>query len=403
MKAILSITLFFLMGHVVAQRMTPQQYIETYKDAAIAQMKRLGVPASIILAQGILETESGNSDLVKRSNNHFGIKCKSSWTGQSVRHTDDAPNECFRKYTSAMESYQDHSDYLYNSPRYESLFKLSPTDYKSWAYGLKKAGYATNPQYPQILINNIEKYNLQQYNEPASGDKMADLASIQVAEPLMEASNATSVQNTPSHVGASVVAEKEPNAFKKLFSNKKNTSKQYFNNLKAVMAFKGTSLLAIATENDIALSKLLEYNDLTIDGLLDADQWIYLERKHKEGYRNTHTALQNETLHQASQFYAVQLDQLALYNRLNANTILKKGQTINLKPAAFIEAAPTASTIPAKVNVQVAVGSKVHEVQPKEGLYSLAKKYNVSIEEIKEWNQLTSNDIKVGQQLIIAK
>jgi hypothetical protein len=122
-----------------------------------------------------------------------------------------------------MESYQDHSDYLYNSPRYESLFKLSPTDYKSWAYGLKKAGYATNPQYPQILISNIEKYNLQQYNEPASGERMADQSSIQVTEPLMEASNATSLQNTPSHVGASVVVEKEPNAFRKLFSNKKNT------------------------------------------------------------------------------------------------------------------------------------------------------------------------------------
>jgi LysM repeat protein len=403
MKAILSITLFFLMGSVVAQRMTTQQYIETYKDAAIAQMKRLGVPASIILAQGILETESGNSDLVKRSNNHFGIKCKSSWTGESVRHTDDAPNECFRKYTSAMESYQDHSDYLYNSPRYESLFKLSPTDYKSWAYGLKKAGYATNPQYPQILISNIEKYNLQQYNEPASGDRMADLASIQVAEPIKEASNPTSLKNTPSHVGAPVVVEKEPNAFKKLFSNKKNTSKQYFNNLKAVMAFKGTSLLAIATENNIALSKLLEYNDLTDDGLLDADQWIYLEKKRKEGNSITHTALQNETLHQASQFYAVQLDQLALYNQLNANAILKKGQTIYLKPAVFTENTPAASTTTTKVNVQLAASTKVHEVQPKEGLYSLAKKYNISIEEIKEWNQLTSNEIKVGQQLIIAK
>jgi LysM repeat protein len=403
MKAILSITLFFLMGHVVAQRMTPQQYIETYKDAAIAQMKRLGVPASIILAQGILETESGNSDLVKRSNNHFGIKCKSSWKGESVRHTDDAPNECFRKYTSAMESYQDHSDYLYNSPRYESLFKLSPTDYKSWAYGLKKAGYATNPQYPQILISNIEKYNLQQYNEPASGERMTDQASIQVAEPLMEASNTTSVQNIPSQVGASVVVEKEPNAFKKLFSNKKNTSKQYFNNLKAVMAFKGTSLLAIATENDIALSKLLEYNDLTDDGLLDADQWIYLEKKHKEGNSNTHTALQNETLHQVSQFYAVQLDQLALYNQLNVNAIIKKGQTIYLKPAVFTANTPAASTTSTKVNMQVSASTKEHEVQPKEGLYSIAKKYNISIEEIKEWNQLTSNDIKVGQKLIIAK
>src|SRR5690606_19407997 len=128
-----------------AQKMTPAEYIETYKDAAIAQMKRLGVPASIILAQGLLETESGNSDLVKRSNNHFGIKCKSTWTGESVKHTDDAPNECFRKYASAMDSYKDHSDYLYSNARYASLFKLAPTDYKGWAYGLKKAGYATNP------------------------------------------------------------------------------------------------------------------------------------------------------------------------------------------------------------------------------------------------------------------
>lgn len=408
MKAILSISLFFLMSHVVAQRMTPQEYIETYKDAAIAQMKRLGVPASIILAQGILETEAGNSDLVKRSNNHFGIKCKSTWTGESVRHTDDAPNECFRKYPSAMESYQDHSDYLYTSPRYASLFKLDPTDYKGWAYGLKRAGYATNPRYPQILISNIEKYNLQQYNQPASGDRMADVASIQMEPALMTSSGPTEANNNNSSTGESVVVEKEKDAniFRKLFSGKKNTAKQYFNNLRAVMAFKGTSLLAIATENDIALSKLLEYNDLLEDGLLASDQWIYLEKKHKEGNSATHTALQNETLHQASQFYAVQLDKLASYNQLSADAIIKKGQTIRLKPAAFINTTATAAsitTIKEKEKVVPSISQKVHEVQPKEGLYSIAKKYNVSIEEIKEWNQLSSNDIKVGQQLIIAK
>ncbi|HSN62044.1 MAG TPA: glucosaminidase domain-containing protein, partial [Ferruginibacter sp.] len=271
-KSILSIVLFLIMGNVYAQRMTVQEYVETYKDAAIAQMKRLGVPASIILAQGILETESGNSDLVKRSNNHFGIKCKSSWTGMSVTHTDDAPNECFRKYNSAEESYRDHSDYLFNSPRYASLFQLAATDYKGWAYGLKRAGYATNPHYPQILISNIEKYNLQQYNfitDPLSPLGEVDLSAVPVAE----------IQKGPSPA-AEVTTQKEPNVFKKLFSGKKNKGNQYFNKLKAVMAFRGTSLLAIATENDIALAKLLEYNDLKEDGLLKEDQWIYLEKKH---------------------------------------------------------------------------------------------------------------------------
>src|SRR6188472_2407381 len=155
---------------VYAQNLTPEQYIEKHKELAIKEMKRMGVPAAISLAQGILETENGNSDLVKKSNNHFGIKCKSTWTGESVRHTDDAPNECFRKYNSAADSYRDHSDYLYYTPRYASLFNLSPTDYRGWAYGLKAAGYATNPRYPQILISNIEKYNLQQYNEPLTAD-----------------------------------------------------------------------------------------------------------------------------------------------------------------------------------------------------------------------------------------
>jgi flagellum-specific peptidoglycan hydrolase FlgJ len=412
MKAILTLSVFFCLMSAGAQRITPEQYVDMYKDAAIAQMKRLGVPASIILAQGILETESGNSDLVKRSNNHFGIKCKSSWKGESVRHTDDAPNECFRKYPSAMESYQDHSDYLYNSPRYAALFKLASTDYKGWAYGLKKAGYATNPRYPQILISNIEKYNLQQYNEPDLRDRMTDITNaeitaasvVPVQTPTQNISQKPIESNPSPHVGESIVVEKETNVFKKLFSAKKNTAKQYFNNLRAVMAFKGTSLLAIATQNDIALSKLLEYNDLLHDGLLDVDQWIYLEKKHKEGSPVTHTSLQNETLHQASQFYAIQLDKLASYNQMNVDAILTKGQTIYLKPNIYREVLPTVAAQTTTATTKApAAGTNVHEVQPKEGLYSIAKKYNVSIEEIKQWNQLISNDIKVGQQLIIAK
>src|SRR6187399_3296767 len=147
-----------------AQNLTPEQYIALYKDIAIREMKRMGVPAAISLAQGLLETESGNSVLVKKSNNHFGIKCKSTWTAGGVNHDDDAPDECFRTYKTADDSYRDHSNFLRGSDRYSFLFGLSPTDYKGWAYGLKKAGYATNPKYPGILIKHIEQYNLQQYS-----------------------------------------------------------------------------------------------------------------------------------------------------------------------------------------------------------------------------------------------
>lgn len=381
-KSILSIVFFLMMGNVYAQRMTVQEYVETYKDAAIAQMKRLGVPASIILAQGILETESGNSDLVKKSNNHFGIKCKSSWTGMSVKHTDDAPNECFRKYTSAEESYRDHSDYLFNTPRYATLFQLAATDYKGWAYGLKRAGYATNPRYPQILISNIEKYNLQQYNfitDPQSQLGEVNLSAVALPE----------IQKGPSPT-IEVTTQKETNVFKKLFSGKKNKSNQYFNKLNAVMAFRGTSLLAIATENNIALAKLLEYNDLKEDGLLKEDQWIYLEKKHKEGNRDIYTALQDETLYEVSQNNAVQLSLLAQYNQLAENSRIKTGTIIKLRPGAVVISQPGAA-------------AKIHEVQAKEGLYSISRKYNVTVDEIKEWNQLTGNELKMGQQLIIAK
>ena len=133
-------------------------YIETYKELAMNEMKRTGIPASITIAQGIHESMAGQSELVKKSNNHFGIKCKSSWDGDRVYHDDDARGECFRGYTRAEDSYIDHSDFLKNSSRYAFLFSLDPTDYEGWAYGLKKAGYATNIRYSQILIKLIRAW-----------------------------------------------------------------------------------------------------------------------------------------------------------------------------------------------------------------------------------------------------
>jgi len=136
-----------------AQKQTPNQYIEKYKDWAIIEMHRSGVPASITLAQGILESSSGNSRLAKYANNHFGIKCKGNWTGKTIYANDDAPDECFRAYESVLESYRDHSEFLRKNWRYHELFELKITDYKGWCRGLRKAGYATNPQYGTILIN----------------------------------------------------------------------------------------------------------------------------------------------------------------------------------------------------------------------------------------------------------
>ena len=142
-----------------------QQYIKEYKDLAIQEMNRTGIPASITLAQGILESDYGNSRLATEGNNHFGIKCHSDWNGKRIYHDDDRKNECFRKYASNYQSYKDHSRFLTSSRRYAFLFDYDRTDYKKWARGLKKAGYATSPTYASKLINLIERYQLHQYDE----------------------------------------------------------------------------------------------------------------------------------------------------------------------------------------------------------------------------------------------
>ncbi len=355
---------------VNAQSLTPQQYIDEYKDIAISEQKRLGIPASITLAQGLLETEAGNSMLVKKSNNHFGIKCKSNWTGESVSHDDDARGECFRKYNSAEESYRDHSDFLKNSGRYSFLFQLQPTDYKGWAYGLKKAGYATNPRYPEILIRNIEQYNLQQYNDVNNS-------------PLFDAGKVIT-ENKEEKVIAIAIS---PTVEKVL--NPGNVSKTMFNGLKAIFASKGTSLLAIATNNKINLSRLLEFNDIAKDGLLNEDQFVYLEKKEKQGKMDFYVSIENTSLYDISQSLGIQLQELAKYNHLSNESRIAKGSKIALKPG-----------------LQPAIISSVavtHTVEPKEGLYAIARKYKVSVQDLKQWNNLAGEDIKPGQQILISK
>jgi LysM repeat protein len=323
------------------------------------------VPASITLAQGILETESGNSDLVKKSNNHFGIKCKNTWTGETVYHDDDARGECFRKYNSAGESYRDHSNFLRGREHYAFLFDLDPSDYKAWAYGLKKAGYATNPKYPEILIKNIEENNLNQF----SLDAISEM-------PKLDRSKYTDDVTIENR-------EEENNI-------KPSTEPVKFNGLKAVYSQAGTSLLAIAIKYNIDLSMLLLYNDLTNDGLLEQDAWVYLEKKHTKANRDKYKATENQSIYEIAQLNGIQLPVLLELNKLKSNDIVKSGTIIFLNPPAE--------------DKRIANDSyKYHQVQPREGLLSISRKYNVTVEQIKKWNQLDSEILKTGQKLIISK
>ena len=228
------------------QNMTVDQYVATYKGLAISEMQRTGVPACITLAQGILETEGGNSDLLKASNNHFGIKCRNTWTGPTVLHDDDAQGECFRKYSCAADSYKDHSDFLKGSDRYSSLFQLDPLDYRGWALGLRKCGYATNPKYAQILIQYIEQYHLQDYSLIAMG-KLRDTARRRVY--------GRSHCGRPAPVTAAVVVVKPaPVQYPR--------GEFKINETRVVFAQAGTSLLALADQYHVSLSYLVDFNDL---------------------------------------------------------------------------------------------------------------------------------------------
>jgi len=394
MKRAFFLTVFALFSITgsFAQYMTVEQYVKLHQDLAIREMKRMGVPAAITLAQGILETENGNSDLVKKSNNHFGIKCKSSWNAPGVSHDDDAKGECFRTYKDAESSYRDHSNYLRGNDRYAFLFKLDPRDYKGWAYGLKKAGYATNPRYPEILIKNIEQNNLQQYTMVAINDVPVFDASKYKSDPEEKAIDEITASTSSSTGNGG-------NNFHKSY-NATSTSEGTVNGCRMIYATKGKSLLAIATEYDINLARLLEFNDLQKDGLLEKDQYIFLEKKQKEGSSDFYILQPDETLYDVAQKNGIRIQNLMEYNHIDEQQTPSAGTKIFLKPGGVVE---VGDVPPAIVQATSTTTEKIHAVQPREGLYTISKKYGVSIAQIKEWNNLADDSLKVGQQLIISK
>ena len=286
-------------------RLTPEEYIAQWKNTAIEQMELHRIPASITLAQGLLESGNGNSTLARKSNNHFGIKCHSDWSGKRVYHDDDAKGECFRKYRDAADSYHDHSIFL-KKRRYEFLFDLRPTDYKGWARGLKKAGYATDPKYPSKLIDLIERYNLHEFDN--TGRKNIFAGKSQRG-------------NTRGTVEENIVDFGNGHALE-LHENK----------VKFLRAKDGDSFQSLAKELELRPAMIARWNDMEKGRGLQEGQIIFIQpKRNKVRGHEIHHVKAGESLWSISQFYGVKLNKLAEYNNTRTDVPLTPGQRLRLK------------------------------------------------------------------------
>ena len=379
---------YFLMLFIIPYGLSAQKqsevtlnYINKYKGIAIKEMERTGIPASITLAQAIVESGSGESNLAKKTNNHFGIKCKTEWTGEKFYQDDDAKNECFRVYPSAESSFIDHSNFLKDRPNYASLFELDPVDDTAWAFGLKKAGYATQKDYPSKLLNMIDLYELSQYNFPelVAEDSLTEIENTK--DITTEVINNKTAINAPLHLVPNkdtsikliptkdtvvkmvtktdtvvkVVVVKDTvikivrdtvekivmpkQAVKKDTSNitEKETIVNYplnqkfkINQSTAIWAVAGRSFLEIASTYNIMLFKLFQFNDMDEQDIVQHDQILFLSDKKKENNKKIHLVKKGETLYGISQSEGIQLKALQSYNPTVTNENIKEGTTLYL-------------------------------------------------------------------------
>lgn len=454
--------LFLLSGLVVAgfsqrKKTTVQEYIETYQELAVSEMERTGIPASITLAQGILESANGNSRLATKGNNHFGIKCKKNWTGNTIYADDDELNECFRAYKSAKDSYIDHSSFLMENRRYAFLFDLKPNDYKGWAKGLKKAGYATNPKYADILIVLIERHEL---------NKLDRKERIKKKEKKKE---------IPTDTPDPIIKKKG-----KLFK---------FNGIPATMVMDGQSAVSISNSYDLRPRQFYKYNDLEQGSDVVPGSIVYLKPKRRKAKEAYHIVTAGQTMYAISQQFGIKLKHLYKKNRMKPGEEPAIGQTIYLRrkrrrapelrdpkaetkvelpktdetkkepysekpmvtitpgegdkfevpkkenktaPVDLIEVDPKSELKvekpkkeepkdvfvekdgDEKYNVEIENKNKetnynkmqlddvqYHEVQKGETLFAISRKYGKSVAQIKELNDLKDYNLSVGQKLII--
>ena len=358
-------------------------YIEQYKTIAMKEMKRTGVPASITLAQAIVESNSGESNLAKNHNNHFGIKCKSDWTGAKTYQDDDAKQECFRAYDAAELSFKDHSNFLKNRPNYVDLFLLDPVDDTAWAYGLKKAGYATASDYPKKLLKIIDDYELAQYNFPELVNEIEEeeaSANVLADTPVKKTPSDTPVNNVLADTPVKTlnkplgIAQKNSNdslaplpvvaldTIKKEIIIAVQTTKKEpvkidtakattmtqpilpkqptynypevkfrINQVPVILGKENMSFIEIALKYNLPLYKLFEYNEIEASNLLERDQLIFLASKKKIGATSFHTVKYNTSLHEISQLEGVQLSALKLYNPQLTDPIKEGTQVLLFK------------------------------------------------------------------------
>ncbi|MFZ9514512.1 MAG: LysM peptidoglycan-binding domain-containing protein [Bacteroidetes bacterium] len=356
-----------------AQLMSTRQYIDSFKFVAMQEMRAHGVPASITLGQGVLESASGNSKLAKNCNNHFGIKCRSNWTGKFCLADDDAKDECFRGYETAFDSYRDHSLFLKGGKRYFLLFELSATDYKGWANGLREAGYATNPNYGNILIGVIEKYRLSQYDSMVIFGE--DFYAPGVTAPA-----------TPTEV----------------------------NGIQAIMAKPGETPEQVAERYNMSTWQIYKYNDISKGDMLSPGEIIYLKPKRRRAIENNHTVKNGETMREISQKYGVKVKHLYKLNRLEPGLEVRPGEVINLKEKretspAILERNDNPNQVNAvdlilnqrSITQENKPKGTVYEVQAGETLQDIAQRMNVTALDLARWNNLDGYTVAAGQILVL--
>ncbi|MBV7440267.1 glucosaminidase domain-containing protein [Weeksellaceae bacterium TAE3-ERU29] len=336
------------------------EYIQKYALLAVQEMHLYKIPASITLAQGILETGGGQSRLAEQANNHFGIKCKKEWLGESLTHDDDAPGECFRKYNSVEDSYRDHSKFLAERPYYRRLFGLELTDYEGWAHGLKKAGYATNPRYAYILIDKIKKYSLDKFDYLNTEDdvynqvvalygpvdrkivqpnfKEEEKVIVAIQEPKKEN------KEEPKVVTERIKENKDRErveALAKKSEKKKRVERPVVLNQqrirlhpigrKYIIVNEGETIPQIAKAYNVRESRLLCYNDLDDAKDLSAGQYLFLEKKRYKGSKETYKVQEGDSMYSISQKMGIRLRSLYRKNRMERGTEPKVGEVLYLR------------------------------------------------------------------------
>lgn len=292
---------------------SPTEYITQWKEVAVRKMREHGIPASITLAQGLLESRNGNSVLATEGNNHFGIKCTPDWSGGKMYHDDDRKDDCFRKYKRAEDCFEDHSKFL-QRPRYAGLFTLKPTDYKGWAHGLKKAGYATDPRYPSKLIDLIERYELHKLDEGID---------VQYAERPAPTKEKPGKKPRPER-GGQDMGTVTIGSGREVFASD--------NRIKYVLAKDGETVGAIAAELEQMPGWIASWNDIGKDSRLEAGQIVYIQPKRSKNKKTeVHLAETGETLWGISQRYGVKLEKLAKYNSIGIADTVQAGQRVWLR------------------------------------------------------------------------